>query len=216
MDNLATRFDNSEVVQETAVVLRREDDCFSVKSDSGIYRARRAVSCFVEPRECDVVLLATARSGACYVLAVLERDGDDAIRIAPEGDVELALDSGRLSLSAREGISLVSQKEIGVVAARAKVNAVTAEAAFQRLSVVGRYLQSEFERVKTFAKSFDAVLERFSQRVKNSYRKVEGTDQVRTQQLDYRARKTMNMHGANTLMTAEQLVKIDGEQIHVG
>jgi hypothetical protein len=30
------------------------------------------------------------------------------------------------------------------------------------------------------------------------------------------AKETMNLHAANALVTAEELVKVDGEQIHLG
>jgi len=215
-DNLAARLQSGEVVQETGVVVGNDGEGFSVRGGSGTYRARRAVSCLVEPECEDVVLVATFQSGACYVLAVLERAGAGATRIVAEGDLEMNVPRGGFSVTAREGIELVSPKDVSVVAAATKVNSVTADVAVQRLTIVGRYLQSEFERIKTFARSLDAVVGRFSQRAKSSYRRVDGLDQLRAEQVDHRADKTLNLHGANTLMTAEQLVKVDGEQIHVG
>ena len=47
-------------------------------------------------------------------------------------------------------------------------------------------------------------------------RTVEGLDQVKAEQIDYAAQKTASMRGENTLVTAEELVKVDGAQIHVG
>ena len=64
--------------------------------------------------------------------------------------------------------------------------------------------------------TLDSVLDRFSQRVKRSYRTVEETDQLKAERIDYTASSTMSLHGENALVTAEQLVKVDGEQIHLG
>ena len=50
--------------------------------------------------------------------------------------------------------------------------------------------------------------------MKRSYRAVEETDQLRAGQIDYVAKETLSLHGENALLTAEELVKVDGEQIH--
>ena len=60
------------------------------------------------------------------------------------------------------------------------------------------------------------MLERLSQRVKRSYRTVDELDQLHARQLDYKVDKTMSLRAANALLTAEQLVKVDGGQIHLG
>jgi transglutaminase/protease-like cytokinesis protein 3 len=60
------------------------------------------------------------------------------------------------------------------------------------------------------------VLERWSQKVKRAYRKVEQIDELRAQNIDYSADQTMSLHSENALVTAEGLVKVDGEQIHLG
>jgi hypothetical protein len=39
---------------------------------------------------------------------------------------------------------------------------------------------------------------------------------VRARQIDYVAEKNVSVRGHNTLLTAEQLVKLDGEQVHLG
>ena len=141
----------------------------------------------------------------------LERDDESITRIAVDGDLELALPDGRFSVAARDGVGFVSQKDVSIVSAEVKVNAVEANVALQKATLVGKYLQTEFERIKSFATSFDGMFDRFSQRVKNSYRRVEGLDQVKAENVDYTAKKTMNLHGENAVMTARQLVKVDGD-----
>ena len=49
-----------------------------------------------------------------------------------------------------------------------------------------------------------------------SEKRVDGLDQLKAEHVDHSAKKTMNLHGENAVMTARQLVKVDGEQIHVG
>ena len=214
--NRATNLQSTEVVQETGLVVSCDVDGFKVRGGCGVYRARRAVSCLVEPTEGDIVLLATELSGKAYVLAVLERNDVSKTRIVADGDLEFDLGKGRFSVTTRDGIGFTSSKDVKFVSAELNVNALQGNFAFQRATAVGKYLQTEFERVKAFAISCDSVFQRWSQRVKNAYRRVEGTDQLRADQVDYRSRETMNLHGSNTVLTAKKLVKVDGEQIHVG
>jgi hypothetical protein len=63
---------------------------------------------------------------------------------------------------------------------------------------------------------FEAILERVFQRVKRSHRHIEERDEVRAAAIDYAATENISLRGENTLLTAEDLVKIDAKQIIVG
>ena len=47
-------------------------------------------------------------------------------------------------------------------------------------------------------------------------RRIEESEHVRASRLDYVAKKNMSLRGENTLVTAEELVKLDGAQNHLG
>jgi hypothetical protein len=150
------------------------------------------------------------------VLAVLEREAGAPAILSTEGDLEIRQRRGRVSIAAQEGIDLVAAKDVSVTSSGVNVHASEGSVVLQSLSFVGSAVLAQVDRVKLLAETFDAVLDRFSQKVKRSYRTVEETDQVRAERIDYTATSTMSLHGENTLMTAEQLVKVDGEQIHLG
>jgi hypothetical protein len=211
----ARTLDPHLLVQEMAAVLERNEDGYLVGTSSGRYRARRAVSCVVEPAVDDVVLVASSSRGECYLLAVLEREGDKT-RIVADGDLEIDVRSGRFTVAAGRGVGIVSSQDVSITSAELAVRAVSGNVVLDRLSFFGRYLQSEVERVKMLAGTVDQLLDRFSQRVKRSYRTVEQLERLRAGEVDYEAKQTMSLHGDNTAMTANKLVKVDGEQIHVG
>jgi hypothetical protein len=215
MTSLANELQTTDIIQEIGTLLQDEHGELVAATASGQYRARRAVSCLVAPQRGDLVLLATTTAGSCYVLAVLERDGDE-VALSVDGDLAIDVKKGRFSVTAGDGVDVVSGKDVSVVSGSVDVNAVEGKVVLQRLSYLGRYLLTEVEKVKSFAGTFDMVLERFSQKVKRSYRTVEEIEQVRAERIDYVAKQNMNLRGKNTLMTAEQLVKVDGEQIHLG
>ncbi|MCA9621990.1 MAG: DUF3540 domain-containing protein [Myxococcales bacterium] len=194
---------------ETAGALR-------VRTESGSYAARRAVSCLVAPLPGDLVLVARPEAEHCYILAVLERPEEGAaVVLESDGDLTIR-PRGRMAVAAQEGVTIASGKDLSVASASVDVKTVDASVSAQRLGVVGRFLHSEIDRVKTVAGVIDEVAERISQRVKRLYRHVEDFEQLRADKVDYVANKTMSLRGQNTLMTAEELVKVDGEQIHLG
>jgi hypothetical protein len=162
------------------------------------------------------VLIAANETGQAWLLAVLERDSKHKTSLSVDGDLDVQLRSGKFTVAAQEGIGMVSGADVSVVSGRFNLNAVDASVALQSLTYVGRFLRGEIEKVRLAAGTLDSVLDRFSQRVKRSYRTVEEIDQVRTQQLDYKADRNLSLRGGNTLVTAERLVKLDGDQIHLG
>ena len=214
MTNLATELDATTAVEEVGTV-QRIGEAIVVLTGSGRYAAKRAISCLVEPVLDDTVLLATAADGRSWVLAVLEREATGVV-LSVDGDLELRPRAGRVAIKSTEGVSIASGGDVSVAAKSVDVNALDGRVVFQRLSYLGRLVRSEVEKVKVFAGTFDAVMDRFSQQVKRSYRRVEELYQLRAESIDHTADKTMNLQAKNTLVSAEQLVKVNGDQIHLG
>lgn len=213
MDSAARHIDDTTIL-ETGQVHGTGDGTFRVATSSGTVRARRAVSCLVAPEEGDLVQLSSRGDGRSWILAVLERESPVTTLSAP-GDLRIEVDAGTFCVAARDGVSIATADEVSVASARVDVNTVEARLAAQTATLLGRFLQTEFEKVRSFAGTVDAVFDRLSQKVKRSYRTVEN-DQVRAKRIDYAAEKNVSLRGHNALVTAEQLVKIDGEQIHLG
>ena len=205
-----------ELSQEIGTVAAGGESAWTVRTVSGDHEARRAVSCLVAPEVGDEVLLATVQDGRAFILAVLERREGAAIRLEADGDLAVRLRKGRFSVAAQEGIDLATAQEASITSGTLRVMAAEAGIRLDRLSFLGRFVHAEVERVKVFAGSLDSVLDRFWQRVKRSYRFVEEVDHVRAEQIDYAAEKNAHLRGRNALVTAEQLVKVDAEQIHIG
>lgn len=206
----------TEVFQDLATVVRVEDTALIVRTELSECRARRAASCLLAPEEGDLVLLAQATDGRAYVLAVLERDESAAARLTFEGDLDIRLPRGRFAVAAQEGVEIFSGKDVSVVSGEVSVRATEGNVVLQSLSYLGSIVQAEVERARVIAASVDTVFDRLSQRVKRAYRFVEESDHLRAKNIDYVAGKTLSVRGENTLVTAEELVKVDGDQIHLG
>jgi hypothetical protein len=216
MASPARKLESRGAFQEVGEVVAAAGACFEVLAGQGIVHARRAVSCLVEPAPGDVVLLSSTAGGAAYILAILEREEGAAAAIQLDGDLSIALPRGRFTVAAQEGVDLVSAESLSITAGSVAVTAVDGELALERLTLLSTHVRAELEKVKLLSGTLDAAVERLSLHAKRSYRTVEELDQVKAEQIDYTAEKIMNLHGKNTLVTADELVKLDAAQIHVG
>jgi hypothetical protein len=209
-------YQSVELLQATGTVTGSGADGFEVCTDFGIYRVRRAVSCLIEPVVDDRVLIAGDTSEGLFVIAVLERFDNTPLQIVADRDLSIGINEGQFSIAAGKGVHLVSSAEISLTSAELSINAVKGNVFLDRMSYLGRQLFAEIDGIRLLGRLFDSVFERLAHKSKWSFREVEEIDQVRSGQIDYRAVKNMNLRGKNALITAEELVKVDGDQIHLG
>jgi len=96
-----------------------------------------------------------------------------------------------------------------MISGELKVTAASGNVAVSRLSFVSSLVQGEIRAGRLLAESV-------YQRMKRSYRVVDELDQVKAERIDYEAKEDVSLHGKNALITAEGLIKVDGDQIHLG
>ncbi|BDG72352.1 DUF3540 domain-containing protein [Roseomonas fluvialis] len=184
---------------QVAEVLSREGEDCLVLQDGREEAARRAFSCLVEPEPGDVVLVAQGAASP-YILAVLERRGTAAMRLALPDGATVAADGGRLNLSAE---TLVMQ-------------AATTQVATQTLGVAATQTEARLGRVSAIAEAIETIATRIIGRFRRSYRFVEEGEHLRARDIDQRASGHMTLKGDTTTLQAGLVVKIDGAQIHMG
>lgn len=201
MEAFASR-EEIRALEANGIVEEVADGVCQVWTGDETIAAKRAFSCLVAPEKGDRVLLVGLASTEPYVLAVLERAGGHGVRITTDGDLALTLPSGRFAVTASEGIDLVSREAVSV--------------AGDRIAVTAREGSVFLGSVKLVAGAVDSILERLCQSVKRVFRHVEEVDHLRAGQIDYAAEGLTRLHGEHTLVTARELVKADGAQIHFG
>ena len=214
MDALAEKLAPDVVTQELATVERVEPELF-VRAGGGLYRAGRAASCLVVPAPGDRVLVAVAADGRAWVLAVLDRAADGALPLGLDGDITLSA-TGAVRIDGDGGVELRSKRSVGLVTRLLDVRALDVRAATERFGLTGGVAHVSLESAKAVIGLVDTTLERLSTRMKRCYRFVEEIDVTRAHEIDTRADKTIHLRSKNTFVNAEQLVKLEGEQIHLG
>jgi hypothetical protein len=193
----------------TVTAIGADDGSHVLRTAQGERLARLAASCLLVPQEGDRVWFAGDLEQGLYVTAVLERaDPESAarIRLPAQGSIEVA--AGALSLRA-DALHLVGREQV-------TVQAEAAALCVGKLTGVGREATWSFGRVKLIAELVESFAERLIQFSRWSQRTVEGIDQLRASQIDYRAEQTMQLQAENLVANASKLVKADGDQIHLG
>lgn len=218
MISAATKIDRDSTTERAGWVLRvhRDKGAVEISLDGGTIEAKRAMSCLLDPAAGDRVLVALIGDGSAYVLAVLEREGEAPGTLSLDRDLTVALPEGRLSVVTGQGVAMASGGDVSVVAPSVNVKAVDGQLGIERLAVAGQHLLAEFANMKVAAQVIDSVADRVRQSVKRAYKIVSELDQIKAQRVDWKAEKTMHLHGENTVMSADELVKVDGEHIHMG
>jgi Protein of unknown function (DUF3540) len=210
MENVARRIEVKAVFQEFGEVVAIDAGLLTVRTALADVTARRAASCLLAAAVGDRVLLAVEERGDAFVLAVLEQRDPSSATLSVEGDLTLRSVRGKVSVAAQEGIELVTAAAARVVAAAVDVEAIGA------LSILGGAVKAELGKVKVYATTLDSFFERVSQHAKRSLRTIDEIDQVKARDIDYAASGNAHLRGENALVTAHDLVKINGEQVHVG
>lgn len=199
---------------EAGCVERISATAIEVRLGSNVFDARRAKSCLVAPEVGDKVLC-TVEPEAIFVLAVLDGAGTGT-KVTADGNLELHARGGRVSVSASNGVDIVSGGDVAMTSADFHVHAKRGSVAIDELGFFGRLVKAEVAKVALIAQEVDSVLTRLSQRAKRVFRFVEEIDQTRAGTVDMRAEHLMAIRGENAVISARVLAKVDGEQIHIG
>src|SRR5690348_13888334 len=102
------------VFQEFGEVVAKDERGLRVRTSLAEFAAQRAVSCLVEPKVGDRVLVASEEGGESFVLAVLARKEKAAMEIAAEGDLVLRANAGKVQIMAQEGVDIVAGAPVQV------------------------------------------------------------------------------------------------------
>lgn len=185
-----------------------------VEIDGYACEARRAVSCLVAP-DVDDTVLAVVHGGGVHVLAILERPRKDApTRLACGPNVELEA-SERIAMSAPR-VEIDGLEQAALRGHRVEVRATSLDVVASDAELLAHGAICGAENVKTVAGTVEVAAERSIERMGQSYRFLRDGEEVHADRIQYSAEQKISMHGRHAMVTAAELVKVDGGQIHLG
>lgn len=180
-----------------------------VGGEWGNLGVRRAASCQLLPAIGDLVLISGSLPDQVYLIAVLERRGPAPLRTSLGEAVTLSVDKpGTLTIDAAQALNLTAG-EVNVVGR-------TARLLVSEVKACAREAVFSLQTARLIGDVFESSLGRLSQFLGSSQRTVEGLDQTRSGDIDCRATQTISLHGQHLFANADKLVRIDGDQVHIG
>jgi hypothetical protein len=189
----------------------------AVQTRFGLHPAKRAVSCLVRPENGDRVIASLDNNGECFILSVLERTAPvEGMDLDFEGNVNLRVNSGALRLLTDEELQLAAGSDLFLTGRRLGINAQSAETRVERFSFWGRLMNLRLETMEFTARGLTQNIRRLTQWLTQSFRSVEEHDEVQAGSARYLVDDTLTVQSGNEIHMAEEDVKIDAEQIHLG
>ena len=191
---------------------------FTVLTDYGLHSAEKAVSCLIQPEPGDTALVSLDGGGACFILSILKRQAglESPQKIHITGPVDFQVSQGELSFSADEGLNLVSENEISCASTRISLRASSGEAVVERFSFLGQTVTFQARLIKTVAHTAEQFISRFTQHLENAWRYVSDHEESQARTSRKLVEESMTVQSKNTYHLAEEVVKIDAGQIHLG
>jgi hypothetical protein len=183
----------------------KDDDVYIIRLDNGdILSAQRAGGCLLVPETGDEALIADNGTRA-FILTVLTREGD-AGRIALPGTS--AIEGDEIAFTASQGIALE--------APRISLTGIIGEARFKGLSLLSQWCDARISKITTVAEIWERVVGRLTERIRDSYRRIENTEQTTAGRIRTIVKGRFSVTAKNAAVTAEEEVKVDGKKIHLG
>ena len=173
---------------------------YRIECEDGTWQCRRAASCLLRPEAGDTVLIAGPDRYHVYLIAVIDQANPGAARIEADGDLTLAAPAGG----------------VRVESARFALDTAEADCRVDRVRYTGAVVEAMAARIRVVGQLCESVMDRLVHLSRSAFRLVEQTEQVRAGRIDYEAEGLARVHARQTVVTAQAVVKVDGQQIHMG
>ena len=199
----------------TALVKSNSGDVFELASGDHCFQAHLAFSCLVHPEAGDKVSYLHDDQGIAYITHVLHRDSRNMSMKIP-GNLDIQADHGQLTFAASERLNMISGQSCSLAAKKLHAMAEEGNFSITRARASGESLDSTIKEISIIANSVSTVADLLMQRVRNSVRSVEVLDKVDAGEMISSVKKLFSLRAKQTMVTAEQDVKIDGDRVHIG
>ncbi|RST52526.1 DUF3540 domain-containing protein [Variovorax sp. DXTD-1] len=193
------------------------DGQLGVEDESGsIWICRRAASCLLKPEIGDEVLLSGPDRDRVWLIAVTEQADASASRIDAPGDLTLGSIEGAVSIESAGNVRLRSGATLEMESPRWVLRAESGDCHVVNMRFTAETADATVGRLRMVGKVLETSVDRLVQMARNALRLVDEIDQSRVGHLDCKATETVRIHGRHTLVTGQDLVKVDASQIHMG
>jgi hypothetical protein len=184
--------------QQTATILRPVAGGMLIAHHGLEVLAQTALSCLVQPEPGDHVLIASA--DAIWIIAVLSRASGAPLRLLGGTDAIIGGPDAALTLAP----------------GTFNLHTPRANLFIEEVMHAGGSITAHLKSIKLFAGLVETLAERALLQFRNLFRIVEETDHLRAQTIDHTATGSLHLQAQNAFVMAENALRMDAEQIHMG
>jgi hypothetical protein len=195
--------------RETTLLYARVEgkngDLYRVHLDNGdALSAQRAGGCLLAPETGDEVLIADNGERA-FILSVLTREGDMGSIVLPATST---IEGEEITFTARRGMNME--------APRISLTGILGEVKLKGVSLISQWCDARIQKITTTAEIWNRVVGRLNERIRDSYRRIENTEQTTAGRIRTIVKGRFSLSSKNAALTAEEEVNLDGKKIHIG
>lgn len=209
-------FPRYDPVHLVGVVTRLDEQGYVVDCDGRDWSCTRAASCLLAPGVGDTVLISGPDSSRVFLIAVITQADASSARIELRGDVTIASLDGDLTLQGSGNTRLAGGAQVRIEAPAFGLQADDADCRVGHMRYAGADVKASVGILRLVGKVCETAVDRLVQLSRNLVRITEESEHVRARVLDSQASQSARLHSPYTVVTGEELVKVDAKQIHVG
>ena len=184
----------------SAIVLGVSGSSLVIEIEGEPRPAIRAAGCLLDPQEGDTVLAYCGEEALPIVVSVL---------LSGEGG-----EKRRMTFSG--GVDISSDGEIGITARRFTGRFSECSLTGGTLSLAGEILSFTGRRIVHAGETLERVAGWLIDRARGASRHIEGVDRTLSGEILLESESMVSIQSRTTLISGSDLVKIDGDQVHLG
>lgn len=188
---------------------------FTVNCDGADWVCPQALSCLVAPQVGDQVIISGPDRDRVYLIAIISRSSNAPVSLSIRGDLAISSTTGSVSLHSAAGTRISSDTELSLRSAHYQQTNDTARFTVGQMSYAGETVEATVGKTTFFSSIVSLLADRINSVTRLCFRHVKEVDHVRAQTIDYEAEKLTRVHGGYTTLTAQDVMKINGDQIHM-
>lgn len=185
----------------SAIVTDISDNSFELYDGSIKCKALKAVSCLIEPKIGDEVLLFNSVKSGLYITDILSTKIDSAIEIVAKNGMSIKTKDSSLSLVSDNAI-LVNANEANVVIT--KVNFLTKITTFKS------------ETLNIISSFYNGIIEHFNMKNESATHRVSGHNELQCNSSRKIVKHSDITNVKDSVLIAHAQVKIDADKINMG
>lgn len=195
-------------------VKKQDEQEFVVECDGHEWVCRRAASCLLQPQIDDTVLISGPERERVYLIAVIEQAQQNQSTFSVPGELTISAES--ININSVASMQLNGGTELGMKSAQLNLSAEKGQCVVDEMQYVGREVKSTVGMMRIIGKVYESIMDRLSFMSRTSFKITEEVEHMRAGTIDYQAEQSARLHSKYTMVTAKDLVKVDGKQIHMG